>query len=106
MGTVHLWRVICPGATRLSQTFWLGLFSWTLKAAAVLSLWPKIPDGNSDSSETEGEEGFDNADFEEQRALGNTPKLGVQPRVGDGVKCNSCNNEQSKGKQRKKRDSF
>lgn len=107
MGTVHLWCISYPGATWLLQTFWLGMFSRTLKAAAVLSLWPKIPNRNSDNSETEGEEGSDNGNFEEQHAdwpLGNTSQtVSVQSSVGDRMKSNSCNKEQpDKGEAREK----
>lgn len=69
----------------------------------MLSLWPKIPKRNDDKLESEGEEGSDNANFEEQHAdwpLGNTLETGsVQSSIGDRIKYNSCNKGQIKGKQ-------
>ena len=111
--TIHLWSILCLGATWLPRTFWLGVLSHTPKATAVLSLWPKTPNRNSDNSETEGEEGFDNANFAEQHAdwpLGNTPQtVSVQSSVGDRIKSNSCNKaqadkEEAKETQRKKKE--
>lgn len=106
MGTVCLWCIICLGTTLLPRTFWLGMFSQTQKAAAMLSLWPRIPQRNSDNSETEGEEGSDKTNFEEQHAdwtLGNTSQtVSAQSSIGERIKPNSCNKEQTGNKEAKK----
>lgn len=82
------------------------MFSQTQKAAAMLSLWPRIPQRNSDNSETEGEEGSDKTNFEEQHAdwtLGNTSQtVSAQSSIGERIKPNSCNKEQTGNKEAKK----